>query len=80
MSFLSINVRGVGEDAKVGWVKRLKINHKATFVGLQETQISDSSNIDVNGCWGSILIMLVLIPAGDQLDSSLFGTPLASKI
>ncbi|XP_023729444.1 uncharacterized protein LOC111877143 [Lactuca sativa] len=49
MSFLSINVRGVGEDAKVGWVKRLKINHKATFVGLQETQISDSSNIDVNG-------------------------------
>lgn len=43
----------MGEDAKVGWVKRLRLNHKATFVGLQETQISDHTNIDINGCWGS---------------------------
>ncbi|XP_023765937.1 uncharacterized protein LOC111914428 [Lactuca sativa] len=53
MNFLSLNVRGVGEDAKVSWVRRLKIKHKATFVGLQETQLSDYSNIDVKGCWDS---------------------------
>nr|KAJ0191688.1 hypothetical protein LSAT_V11C800406980 [Lactuca sativa] len=38
---------------KTGWVRRLKKQHKANFIGLQETQISTSSRIDVNGCWDS---------------------------
>lgn len=38
---------------KVNWVRRLKIHHKATFVGLQETQISNFSKINVKGCWDS---------------------------
>ncbi|KAL7613546.1 hypothetical protein Lser_V15G09274 [Lactuca serriola] len=33
--------------------ERLKRQHKATFIGLQETQISNSSKIDVIGCWDS---------------------------
>ena len=45
--------KGVGEDVKVNWVRRLKIHHKATFVGLQETQISNFSNINAKGCWDS---------------------------
>lgn len=53
MNFLSLNVRGVGEGVKTGWVRRLKKQHKANFIGLQETQISTSSRIDVNGCWDS---------------------------
>lgn len=53
MNFLLINVRGVGEDAKISWVRRLKIKHKATFVVLQETQLSTSLSIDVKGCWDS---------------------------
>ncbi|XP_023744571.1 uncharacterized protein LOC111892750 [Lactuca sativa] len=35
MNFMSLNVRGIGVDAKVKW----------------ETQISNYANIDVNGCW-----------------------------
>ncbi|XP_023771170.1 uncharacterized protein LOC111919827 [Lactuca sativa] len=54
MNFLSLNVRGVGEVGKTSWVRRLKVKHKATFVGLQETQLSSSSSIDVDGCWDSI--------------------------
>lgn len=50
MNFLSLNVRGVGETVKTSWVRRLKVKHKATFVGLQETQLAYSSNIDVVGC------------------------------
>ncbi|XP_023740177.1 uncharacterized protein LOC111888270 [Lactuca sativa] len=52
MNCLSLNVRGIGDDAKVRWVRSLKVLHKINFLGLQETQLTDYSRIDVHGCWG----------------------------
>lgn len=53
MNFLSLNIRGVGEDCKVLWVRRLRKKHKLSFIAIQETQISDAEHIDVAACWGS---------------------------
>lgn len=51
MNFMSLNVRGIGIDAKVKWVRKLMMQHNINFMGLQETQISNHTNIDVKGCW-----------------------------
>lgn len=53
MNCLSLNVRGTGEDVKVTWVRKLKIQHKINFLGLQETQHYDFSRINVKKCWES---------------------------
>ena len=53
MNCLSLNIRGIGEDVKIQWVRRLKIKHRAIFVGLQETQIIDHRRIRVKECWDS---------------------------
>ncbi|KAL7584329.1 hypothetical protein Lser_V15G44766 [Lactuca serriola] len=54
MNCISINVCGIGEDYKVEWVRRLKTQHRASFVGIQETQLVNVNDRDVAGCWGSI--------------------------
>lgn len=50
MNCLYLDVRGIGVDAKVTWVKRLRIQHKSNFVGLQETQLLDFKKVNVSGC------------------------------
>ena len=40
MNILSLNIRGIGEADKKGWVKRLCYEHKINFVGIQETMTS----------------------------------------
>lgn len=47
MNCISLNVRGIGVEAKVNWVRKLINLHKADFVGLQETQLKDHERIDV---------------------------------
>lgn len=53
MNCMTLNVRGIGEDAKVNWVRRLKHLHNTNFMGIQETQITEFERIDIQGCWGS---------------------------
>ena len=53
MNCLSLNVRGIGEDHKVRWVRRLQSKNRITFLGVQETQLVDVNSIDVAGCWDS---------------------------
>lgn len=49
---MSLNIRGIEEEPKVAWVRRLKNKHQISFLRVQETQLVDSDNIDVVGCWG----------------------------
>ena len=51
MNIATLNVCGFGEAAKRSWVKRLKISMQLNFVCIQETQITDFSNIVVKDCW-----------------------------
>lgn len=53
MNCLSLNIRGIGEDAKIQRARRLKVAHKINFMGLQETPITDYTNINTDGCWDS---------------------------
>lgn len=53
MNCLSLNIRGIGVEEKVRWARKLKLLHKATFIGIQETQLNDYTDINVNGCWDS---------------------------
>lgn len=53
MNCLSLNIRGIGDRAKVSWIRRLKIKHKINFIGIQETWFSDHSRINTAGCWDS---------------------------
>lgn len=54
MNCMTLNIRGIGEEAKIKWFSKLKQVHKANFVGIQETQITNFERIDVNECWGSL--------------------------
>ncbi|KAD5961600.1 hypothetical protein E3N88_13073 [Mikania micrantha] len=51
MNFLSLNIRGVGGAAKPRWVKSLVVSNKIGFLAIQETQLSDSSKIDLRRFW-----------------------------
>lgn len=53
MNYMSLNVRDIGDDVKLNWIRRLKMLHKVSFVGLQETQLTEYSHIDVKECWDS---------------------------
>lgn len=53
MNCVGLNVRGIGETHKFSWVKRLKVRNKISFLGLQETQLTNTDAIDVHGCWDS---------------------------
>lgn len=49
MNCLSLNIRGIGEEGKVSWVRRLKTTNKINFIGIQETWMDDCSKINVGG-------------------------------
>ena len=53
MNVLSLNIRGVGEDHKKSWVKRLCAENKIQFVGLQETMSRDDNQFLIQSLWGS---------------------------
>ena len=53
MNCLCLNVRGCGDSHKIDWIHRLKISQKVDFIGLQETWVADSNNIDFKGLWGN---------------------------
>lgn len=50
MNCLSLNIKGIVEDAKVGWVKKLKNINKINFIGIHETWMGDFTKIDTGGC------------------------------
>ena len=50
---MSLNVRGIGADVKVNWVRKLRSQHKINFLGIQEKQLLDATKINFSGCWGS---------------------------
>ncbi|XP_021985124.1 uncharacterized protein LOC110881054 [Helianthus annuus] len=55
MNFMSVNIRGVGNEDKIRWIRRLISVHKISFLCIQETQFSDSSKINYRSIWNSEL-------------------------
>ena len=51
MNVLSLNIRGIGEDHKRSWAKRLCIENKVKFLGLQETMSRDDNKFLIQSLW-----------------------------
>ncbi|GKA50734.1 cytochrome P450 [Tanacetum coccineum] len=51
MNVLSLNIRGVRDDHKRNWIKRLCCEHMINFVGIQETLIGNLAHLDIQSIW-----------------------------
>ncbi|KAJ0576606.1 putative AP endonuclease 1, Endonuclease/exonuclease/phosphatase superfamily [Helianthus annuus] len=52
MNCLSINIRGVGVCGKAGWIKKLKNGCGISFIGMQESMVSNVQSALVSNYWG----------------------------
>nr|GEZ60492.1 cytochrome P450 [Tanacetum cinerariifolium] len=52
MNVLSLNVKGIGEDYKCSWVRRLCSDNKINFLGLQESMSSVDNQFMLESMWG----------------------------
>ncbi|XP_071714380.1 uncharacterized protein [Rutidosis leptorrhynchoides] len=53
MNILSLNIRGVGQDGKVNWMKKLCLKEKPIILCLQETKSGELSELWIKNIWGS---------------------------
>ena len=53
MNFISLNVQGLGNQAKITWVRDLCSKHKANFLALQETKKETIDVFLVRRMWGN---------------------------
>ncbi|XP_021991462.1 uncharacterized protein LOC110888238 [Helianthus annuus] len=51
MNFVTANISGAGDSSKAEHIRNLKRNNKLGFIAIQETQMSNSSNILVSNFW-----------------------------
>ncbi|XP_021990825.1 uncharacterized protein LOC110887554 [Helianthus annuus] len=66
MNCLSLNVRGIGVDGKVRWIKRLKNEYGISFIGLQETMASSLKPGTVSSFWGGAGFDCEIVHASSQ--------------
>ncbi|GJX32573.1 cytochrome P450 [Tanacetum coccineum] len=52
MNILSLNIRGFGEDHKRSWVRRLCLENKIHFLGLQESMSNEDNRFLIQSMWG----------------------------
>ncbi|KAD3338454.1 hypothetical protein E3N88_33975 [Mikania micrantha] len=53
MDFLSLNIRGHGNENKAEWIRSIKLSKKIHFMCIQETQLSDNSRLPLKLIWGN---------------------------
>lgn len=53
--------KGVGEEHKVEWIRKLKIQHNISYIGVQETQVNSRDSIEIEGCWGGPIFEFELV-------------------
>ncbi|GKE52466.1 RNA-directed DNA polymerase, eukaryota, partial [Tanacetum coccineum] len=53
MNFMSLNIQGLGHEAKKGWINRLCSLHKLNFIALQETKMENIDVISIKSVWGN---------------------------
>nr|GFA77639.1 RNA-directed DNA polymerase, eukaryota [Tanacetum cinerariifolium] len=53
MNIISINIQGLGNKTKKGWIQELSVKHKLNFIAIQETKMESVSYMDVKAMWGN---------------------------
>ncbi|GJU13564.1 RNA-directed DNA polymerase, eukaryota [Tanacetum coccineum] len=51
--FLSLNVQGLGNKPKKGWIEELCHKHRVNFVSIQETKMESIDLFSINALWGN---------------------------
>ncbi|GJV26456.1 RNA-directed DNA polymerase, eukaryota [Tanacetum coccineum] len=54
MNFLSLNIQGLGNKAKKGWIQELNTKHRVNFVALQETKMEKMDLFSIKALWGNL--------------------------
>ena len=54
MNCISINIRAIGVCGKSGWIKKLKNEFGVSFIGLQETMVSNIQEGVISKYWGGL--------------------------
>ncbi|XP_022003559.1 uncharacterized protein LOC110901012 [Helianthus annuus] len=67
MNYLSVNIRGAGNQLKAVHIKELIKHNNVNFVAIQETQFTDSTNLQVNSFWGNSLFESEAVDASGRL-------------
>ncbi|GKE52034.1 RNA-directed DNA polymerase, eukaryota [Tanacetum coccineum] len=63
MNFLSLNIQGLAQKAKKGWIKELCIKNKVNFLSLQETKMEKVDQFCIKNCWGNLSFEFVCGPS-----------------
>ena len=63
MKTLSINIRGLGSDDIVKWVKELCVVNKPYVLGIQETKMQSIDKGIIESMWGSDSYRFVVVDA-----------------
>ncbi|GJW59500.1 RNA-directed DNA polymerase, eukaryota [Tanacetum coccineum] len=54
MNFLSLNVQGLGNKTKKGWIRELCQKHIINFVSIQETKMESIDLFSIKSLWGNL--------------------------
>lgn len=74
MNLLSVNIRGIGCKVKRNWIKELRIKHKLSVLGVQETKSTEVKDGFDKLVWGdSNFECAVLDPVGQSGVSQPYG-------
>ncbi|GKC14551.1 RNA-directed DNA polymerase, eukaryota [Tanacetum coccineum] len=63
MNFLSLNVQGLGNKAKKGWIQELCHKHRINFVSIQETKMENIDLFSIKALWGNLNFDYVVGPS-----------------
>ncbi|GJR71570.1 RNA-directed DNA polymerase, eukaryota [Tanacetum coccineum] len=65
MNFLSLNVQGLGNKAKQGWIQELNTTHRVNFVAIQETKMENIDLFSIKALWGNLSSNYAFSPSID---------------
>ncbi|XP_071689315.1 uncharacterized protein [Rutidosis leptorrhynchoides] len=59
MCTISLNVRGIGQESKIKWLKRICNKEKPTILGLQETKCGQTQDNVIESFWGNSVFKFI---------------------
>lgn len=53
MNVASLNIRGINCDLKIEWVRKICLENKINFIGIQETMSNNINHNTIRLLWGN---------------------------
>ncbi|GJX55522.1 RNA-directed DNA polymerase, eukaryota [Tanacetum coccineum] len=78
MNFLSLNIQGLGNKTKKGWIQELNTKHRVNLVAIQETKMDKMDLFSIKALWGNFSFDYAFSPSIGNSDGT--WTPSSSKL